>query len=97
MTAPRHGSAGAPAVVVPLVPFTDAGCAVAGTRAESFITELKVAVSHLEQAREVGRTTARFLLPNGATVTEAQLCLWVEQHTARAHSLLAQITAAYTD
>ncbi|MFC7830925.1 hypothetical protein [Streptomyces sp. NPDC057375] len=54
-------------------------------------------MSHLEQALDVGRTPARFLLPNGATVTEAQLRLWVEQHTARAHSLLAQITAAYTD
>lgn len=97
MTAPRHESAGAPAVVAPLVPFTEAGCAAASARTESFITELKVAVSHLEQALEVGRTPARFLLPNGATVTKAQLRLWVEQHTARAHSLLAQITAAYTD
>ncbi|MEU8810632.1 hypothetical protein ACN6LC_004506 [Streptomyces violaceoruber] len=97
MTAPRHEAAGAPAVVVPLVPFTAAGCAAACARAESFITELTAAVSHLEQALEVGQTPARFLLPNGATVTEAQLCLWVEQHTTRAHSLLAQITAAYTD
>jgi hypothetical protein len=64
---------------------------------QSFITELTTAMGHLEKALELSRTPARFLLPNGATVTAAQLHLWVAQHTARAQTLLDQITAAYND
>lgn len=97
MTARHHGSAVASAVVVPLVPYADAGGTAAEAGAQSFITELTTAVGHLEKALELGRTPARSLLPNGATVTETQLRLWVEQHTVRAQSLLTQITAAYTD
>jgi hypothetical protein len=97
MTAHHHESAVASAVVVPLVPYADGGGTAAEAGAESFITELTTAVGHLGKALELGRTPARVLLPTGATVTEAQLHLWVAQHTARAQSLLDQITAAYID
>lgn len=97
MTARHSGSAVASAVVVPLIPCADASGTSAEAGAESFITELTTAVGHLEKALELGQTSARGLLPNGATVTEAQLHLWVAQQTARAQNLLDQITAAYAD
>jgi hypothetical protein len=92
-----HASAAPSAVVVPLVPRPGAGSTVAEASSESFVTELTIAVGHLEKALELGRTPARFLLPTGATVTEAQLSVWVTQHTAQAQNLLDQITAPYTD
>ncbi|GAA2523125.1 hypothetical protein [Streptomyces longisporus] len=91
-----HGPAAAAAVVVPLIPHADsASSTAAGT--QPFITELTAAVGHLEKALELSRTPARFLLPNGATVTAAQLRLWVAQHTARAQTLLDLIAAPHTD
>jgi hypothetical protein len=97
MTARHYGSAVASAVVVPLIPYADAADTSAGVGAESFITELTAAVGHLEKALELGQTSARVLLPNGATVTEGQLHLWVAQQTARAQNLLDRITAVYAD
>ncbi|MFI6658167.1 hypothetical protein ACIBL8_21890 [Streptomyces sp. NPDC050523] len=85
-----HGAATASAAVVPLVPHTEAGPA-------SFITELTTAVGHLEKALELSRTPAKFLLPNGATVTAAQLRLWVAQHSTRAQQLLEGLASSYTD
>ncbi|MFJ3310911.1 hypothetical protein ACIPSA_49880 [Streptomyces sp. NPDC086549] len=92
-----HGSARASAVVVPLIPLAGTDSTTEATGAESFITELTSAVRHLEKALELGGTPARFLLPNGATVTAAQPRLWVAQHTARVQNLLDQITGPYTD
>ncbi|MER6075685.1 hypothetical protein ABT187_44400 [Streptomyces sp. NPDC001817] len=95
MTAHRPSQGSAP--VVRLLPHTSTSSDAAGSGARSFITELAAAVDHLEQALALGRTPTRYLLPNGATVTEAQLRLWVAQHTARAHAALSQITPAHTD
>lgn len=97
MTARRaHAPATTSAVVIPLVPHTEATTTTAGA-APSLITELTTAVGHLETALELSQTPAKFLLPNGATVTAAQLRLWVAQQAARAQTLLDQITAPYTD
>lgn len=97
MTAHRtHGSA-ASAIVIPLVPHSEADSTAVEAGTESFITALTTAVRQLETALELSRTPAQFLLPNGATVTAAQLRLWVAQHTARAQTLLDRITAPYTD
>lgn len=92
-----HGSAVASSVVAPLFRRPGAGHPAAAVRTESFITELTSAMGHLERALEVGQTPARFLLPDGATVTPSQLDVWVAQHTARAQNILAQITALYAD
>ncbi|WP_331736736.1 hypothetical protein OG426_55265 (plasmid) [Streptomyces canus] len=98
MTAHRApGSATASAVVVPLLPRNEADNTAVETGTESFITALTTAVGQLEKALELSGTPARFLLPNGATVTAAQLRLWVAQHAARAQTLLDRITAQYTD
>ncbi|MBL1086741.1 hypothetical protein JK359_33080 [Streptomyces actinomycinicus] len=94
---PTRDPAAASALVVPLLPHAGTGSDAGGSGGTSFITELAAAVDHLEQALELGRTPTRFLLPNGATVTEAQLRLWVAQHTARAQAALSQITPAHTD
>lgn len=97
MTAhPTHGSA-VFADVIPLVPHGEADSTAVEAGTESFITALTTAVRQLETALELSRTPAQFLLPNGATVTAAQLRLWVAQHTARAQTLLDRITAPYTD
>jgi hypothetical protein len=84
-----HGSATASAAVVSLFPHPESGTV-------SFITELTTAVGHLEKALELSRTPAKFLLPNGATVTPAQLRLWVTQHSARTQKLLDQLAAPHT-
>ncbi|MER6734653.1 hypothetical protein [Streptomyces puniciscabiei] len=93
---PSQGSAAATAVIVPLLPHTGPGRDATGTGADSFITELTTAIGHLEKALKLGQTPARLLLPNGATVTAAQLSLWVTQHSARAQILLDHIKAPHT-
>ncbi|MFF7764185.1 hypothetical protein [Streptomyces griseorubiginosus] len=91
-----HGPARSTAVVIPLVPRAEADTtAEAGTG--SFIAELATATAHLEKALGLSQTPAQFQLPDGATVTAAQLCLWVAQHTARAQTLLDRLTASYPD
>ncbi|MDX2762543.1 hypothetical protein [Streptomyces europaeiscabiei] len=97
MTAHTHGSSAASALVIPFVPRTEADATAVEAGTESFITALTTAVSQLEKALELSRTPAQFLLPNGATVTAAQLRLWVAQHTARAQTLLDRIASPYTD
>jgi hypothetical protein len=57
-----------------------------------FITELVAALGHLENAVQLAATPARLHLPNGATVSKAQMGVWVAQNTARIRSLLNQIT-----
>jgi hypothetical protein len=97
MTAHRaHAPATTSAVVIRLVPHAEAATTTVAA-ATSFITELTTAVEHLETALELSRTPAQFLLPNGATVSAAQLRLWVAQHAARAQTLLDQITAPHND
>ncbi|GAA3808524.1 hypothetical protein ACFQ0G_53330 [Streptomyces chiangmaiensis] len=90
---PHQTPAAASALVVPPVPHSSPTHDVS----ESFITALTTAVDHLEKALELGRTPTRILLPNGATVTAAQLRVWVAHHTARAQALRNQITAPHTD
>lgn len=94
---PRQGPAEATALVVALTPHACTHNDRAWTGTEAIITELTAAFGHLESALALGRTPARFLLPNGATVTAAQLRLWVAQHTSRVQALLDQITAPYTN
>ncbi|MFJ2008006.1 hypothetical protein [Streptomyces chartreusis] len=92
-----HVSVMTSAVVVPLVPHAEVDNTAVEAGTASFIAELTTAVGHLEKALDLSRTPAQFLLPNGATVTAAQLRLWVAQHTARAQTLLDRITAPYAD
>ncbi|WP_316782809.1 hypothetical protein [Streptomyces sasae] len=89
-------SAPAPAVVVPFT-LNDSTSITAPESAASFIAELAAAVTRLEKALVLGRTPARLLLPDGATVSPVQLRLWVAQHTAQAQRLIGQIAASYAD
>ncbi|MFD0287677.1 hypothetical protein [Streptomyces lutosisoli] len=56
-----------------------------------FITELVAALGHLENAVQLAATPAKLHLPNGATVSKAQMRVWVTQNTARIRFLLEQL------
>jgi len=60
------------------------------------ITELGAAIRHLENALQVNRTPQRVQLPDGTTVSEAQLCLWVARNTDRTQLLLDRIQVLLT-
>ncbi|MGX1915324.1 hypothetical protein ACWIID_41910 [Streptomyces phaeochromogenes] len=58
-----------------------------------FVTELSAAMRHLEAALRISQGPERFLLPDGSTVSEAQLRLWVDRNTNRTQGLLNQLQA----
>ncbi|MDQ1033498.1 hypothetical protein QF035_011080 [Streptomyces umbrinus] len=58
-----------------------------------FVTELSAAMRHLETALRLSQAPERFLLPDGSTVSEAQLRLWVDRNTHRTQGLLNQLQA----
>ncbi|MEU8868706.1 hypothetical protein [Streptomyces umbrinus] len=56
-----------------------------------FVTELGAAMRHLENALRLGRSPERFLLPDGTTISEPQLRLWVDRNTSRTQDLLDRL------
>jgi len=58
-----------------------------------FITELSAAMRHLETALQLSQSPERHLLPDGTTITEAQLRLRTDRNTHRTQNLLNQLQA----
>ncbi|MEV2234992.1 hypothetical protein AB0H69_41405 [Streptomyces phaeochromogenes] len=58
-----------------------------------FVTELSAAMRHLETALRLSQGPERLLLPDGTTVSKAQLRLWVDRNTHRTQCLLNQLQA----
>ncbi|MGA5454163.1 hypothetical protein ACPCVO_47035 [Streptomyces umbrinus] len=56
-----------------------------------FVTELGAAMCHLENALRLSRGPEKCLLPDGTTISQAQLRLWVDRNTSRTQDLLDRL------